>query len=84
VTRSRLEMPVDGHPQGSFGPRMAVIGQAADTSLPGDSWEAEGLPAQHRSTTAGRKPASRSRMLRNSSRGTATSAIWKTRYAHRL
>src|SRR5439155_19490753 len=36
----------------------------------------EARSGQHRATTGGRNPAIRLRMPRNSSRGTATSAIW--------
>ena len=55
--------------QGSSCHRSPVIGRAADTRRP---------CGQHRATTDGRNPAIRSRMPRHSSRGTATSPIWKT------
>src|SRR5262249_11778343 len=65
--RRRL-VPPDGGRQSSGGRTSAL-----------DRERQEAGAGQHRATAGGRSVAIRSRSRRNSSRGTATSAIWKTR-----
>src|SRR5262249_11473927 len=69
----------DAGRHGCSWPRRAVAGHTPDIRLPCDGRGGGPFSGQHRTTTAGRNPAIRSRMPRNSSRGTATSDIWKTR-----
>ena len=71
----RLPMRGATAPHAPGGGRRAYPGRTSALRL----GRRESRAGQHRATAGRRNPAIRWRMARNSSRGTAPSAIWKTR-----